>query len=334
MLRSSAPLDVTVNVLADVAVPAGVVTVILPLVVAVATVAVICVELFTVNALAALPLKATAVAPVKLLPVIVTEVPTGPFAGLKLEIAGRAAVTVKLLAEFAAPSGVVTETRPVVVPLATVAVIFVTLLTVKAEAALPLKATAVAPVKLVPVMATEVPTGPLVGAKLLITGGASTVNMPADAAVPPGVVTVTAPVVVLLATVAVICVALLTVNVEAAFPPNATALAPFRFAPVMVTTAPADPDVGVKFEIAGAGTTGVVLELPPPHAARASRSPAVATRRARCLGRRARRSCVKLLEINDITGTHGVPTRGLRIPYCFRLERALQGSGGATKARK
>jgi hypothetical protein len=41
-----------------------------------------------------------------------------------------------------------------------------------------------------------------------------------------------------------------------------------------------------------------------------------------------------LLEINDITGTHGVPTRGLRIPYCFRLERALQGSGGATKARK
>jgi hypothetical protein len=204
---------------------------------------------------------------VKLLPVIVTEVPTGPFAGLKLEIAGRAAVTVKLLDEVAVPSGVVTETKPVVVPLATVAVILVELLTVKLEAALPLKATAVAPVRLVPVMTTEVPTGPLVGAKLVIAGGASTVNMPADAAVPPGVVTVTAPVVVLLATVAVIWVALFTVNVEAAFPPNATALAPFRFTPVMVTTAPADPDVGVKLEIWGAGTTGLVFELPPPHGA-------------------------------------------------------------------
>jgi hypothetical protein len=303
MLRSSAPLDVTVKVLAEVAVPAGVVTVILPLAAPVATVAVIWVELFTVNALAALPLKATAVAPVKLLPEIVTEVPTGPFAGLKLEIAGRAAVTVKLLAEFAIPSGVVTEIRPVVVPLATVAVILVTLLTVKLEAAVPLKATAVAPVKLVPVITTDVPTGPLAGAKLLIAGGPSTVNMPADAAVPPGVVTVTAPVVVLLATVAVIWVALFTVKLAAAFPPKATAVAPFRFTPVTVTTVPANPEVGVKFEITGAGTTGLVFELPPPHAVRASRSPTT-TRRASCPGRVAREACVKLLEINDLTGTH------------------------------
>ena len=153
-------------------------------------------------------------------------------------------------------------------------------------------------------MTTEVPTGPLVGAKLVIAGGASTVNMPADAAVPPGVVTVTAPVVVLLATVAVIWVALFTVNVEAAFPPNATALAPFRFTPVMVTTAPADPDVGVKLEIWGAGTTGLVFELPPPHAARISRRPAASNTRASGPGRLTWAACVKLLKINAITGTH------------------------------
>jgi hypothetical protein len=48
-----------------------------------ATVAVICVDEFTVNELAAVPPNDTAVAPVKLVPVIVTIVPINPDVGLK-----------------------------------------------------------------------------------------------------------------------------------------------------------------------------------------------------------------------------------------------------------
>ena len=42
-----------------------------------------------------------------------------------------------------------------------------------------------APVKFVPVMVTDVPTAPLVGVKLVIVGGAMTVNGVAAVAVPP-----------------------------------------------------------------------------------------------------------------------------------------------------
>jgi hypothetical protein len=58
------------------AVPEGVVTVMGPLVAPVGTVAVICVPELTVNDDAAVPLNATPVAPVKPVPVIVTDVPT------------------------------------------------------------------------------------------------------------------------------------------------------------------------------------------------------------------------------------------------------------------
>ena len=66
----------------------------------------------------------------------------------------------------------------------------------------PLKATRVAPVKLVPLMVTLVPTGPLAGVKPVIDGGLITVKLPALVAVPPGVVTLIVPVVVLEGTVA------------------------------------------------------------------------------------------------------------------------------------
>ncbi len=51
--------------------------------------------------------------------------------------------------------------------------------------------TSVAPVKLVPVMITEVPTGPLIGTKDVIVGAGTvvTVKFPALVAVPSGVVT-------------------------------------------------------------------------------------------------------------------------------------------------
>ena len=70
--------------------------------------------------LAPTPLNATAVAPVKFVPLIVTLVPTGPLVGAKLVIVG-AGTTVKLLALVAVPPGVVTLTGPVVAPVGTVA---------------------------------------------------------------------------------------------------------------------------------------------------------------------------------------------------------------------
>ena len=70
-------------------------------------------------------------------------------------------------------------------------------------AALPLNRTAVAPVKFVPLIVTLVPTPPLVGAKLVIVGAlAVTVKLLALLAVPPGVVTLTGPVVAPAGTVA------------------------------------------------------------------------------------------------------------------------------------
>ena len=76
--------------------------------------------------------------------------------------AGTASVTVKLSVELALPPGVVTEIFPVVAPLGTVAAIWVELATVKA-AFVPLKATTVAPIRLLPVMVTAAATGPLAG---------------------------------------------------------------------------------------------------------------------------------------------------------------------------
>jgi hypothetical protein len=69
--------------------------------------------------------------------------------------------------------------------------------------AVPLNRTVVAPVKFVPLIVTVAPTAPLVGLKLVIVGGlATTVNALALVAVPPGVVTLSGPVVAPAGTVA------------------------------------------------------------------------------------------------------------------------------------
>ena len=63
-------------------------------------------------------------------------------------------------------------------------------------AAVPLNCTAVAPLKFVPLIVTLVPAGPLVGVKLAIVGAlALTVKLLVLVAVPPGVVTLSGPVV-------------------------------------------------------------------------------------------------------------------------------------------
>jgi len=67
--------------------------------------------------------------------------------------------TVKLVALLPVPPGVVTDRIPLVAPAGTVVVIWVSELTVK-EAAVPLKDTAVALVKLSPAIVTDVPGRP------------------------------------------------------------------------------------------------------------------------------------------------------------------------------
>ena len=127
----------------------------------------------------------------------VEELPPVTLVGLRLsdESVGALAVTVKLLALVAVPPGVVTLIGRVVAPLGTVADIVVAELTEK-FALVPLKVTAVAPAKFVPVIVTPLPTEPLVGLKLVIVGAlATTVNALALVAVPWGVVTLSGPVV-------------------------------------------------------------------------------------------------------------------------------------------
>jgi hypothetical protein len=62
--------------------------------------------------------------------------------------------------------------------------------------------TVVAPLKFVPPIVTLVPTGPLVGVTLVIAGAGMTVKLLALVAVPPGVVTLSGPVVAPAGTVA------------------------------------------------------------------------------------------------------------------------------------
>jgi hypothetical protein len=75
-----------------------------------------------VNEDAATPLKVTEEAPVKLVPVIVTEMPAGPLAGVKPVICGGG-ISVKLVVLVAVPATVVTATNPVPAPAGAVAVI-------------------------------------------------------------------------------------------------------------------------------------------------------------------------------------------------------------------
>ena len=99
--------------------PPLVVIAILPVVAPVGTVAVICVSEFTTN-VADVPLKVTFVACVNPVPVMVTDIPTGPLGGLKLTNVGFT-LNVCGLVRVVVP--VVTVTVPVSAAAGTVAVI-------------------------------------------------------------------------------------------------------------------------------------------------------------------------------------------------------------------
>ena len=148
------------------------------------------------------PLKLTLAPGMKFVPKIVTLPPTEPLVGVKEVIVGAPVPvsTRKLLLLVMTPPGVVTLIGPLVAPAGTVTVICVLEFTVKVVAFTPLKLTALAPVKPLPVSVTVFPANPYSGLN------PNTVKFAALVAVPPEVVIVMGPVVAPAGTVAVICV--------------------------------------------------------------------------------------------------------------------------------
>lgn len=124
------------------------------------TIAVILEEETTLNEVALMPPKLTNVADMKLLPVMVTVEPVVALAGVKETMVGKG-INVNP-PNVAVPPGVVTATLPEV-PLATTAEILLADTTVKDAADVPPNVTAVAPVKLLPLMITALPLPALVG---------------------------------------------------------------------------------------------------------------------------------------------------------------------------
>ena len=149
------------------------------------------------------------------------------------------------------PPGVVTAIFPDA-PLPTTALIVVELTTVKDEAAVPPKLTAVAPVKFVPVIFTVVPEPVVTGENEVTVGGAIKIN-PARDAVPPGVVTDTGPDDPLPSTTALIVVELITLKEKAFVPPNFTDITLLKLVPLITTVAPVPADWGLKDKIVGGG---------------------------------------------------------------------------------
>lgn len=256
-------MPMTVKFAALVTKPAGVVTVSVPVVVPAATTATICVSLETIKLEAAVPLNVTAVAPVNAVPVIVTLVPTGPVAGVKLRRVG-AGTTVKTPVLVADPTGVVTLMYPLVVPAAITAVTWVSFTTLTPVAAVPFTLTLEVPVRPLPLMVTVVPTGPLVGVKLEIEGVSRTVKTVALVTEPLAALTVIRPVVVPAGTTAVIWFAELTVTLVAAVPLKLTVDEPSNPLPVITTDVPTGPLAGAKDMIDGVTVKlAAVVTVPP-----------------------------------------------------------------------
>jgi hypothetical protein len=252
------PVDVTVKVPELVADPPGEVTVILPVIAPDGTTDVICVEELTVKVVALVFLNFTPVAPVKFVPVMTTEVPTGPEVGTNEVIVGAAAapVTVKSWLLVAVPLGVVTVIRPVVAPVGTMAVIWVPEgFDENVVAFVRLNLTAVVPTKFEPLIVTEVPTGPLVGEKFVMLGAHEDPTMKSSVLSPDpsGVVTLIFPVTAPPGTVAVIELFEFTVKVIWSAPPNSTSVAPWKWLPEIVTGVPTGPHAGVNPSTVGAG---------------------------------------------------------------------------------
>lgn len=246
----------TVTLIGPVAAPAGTETV-SDVVVAAVTIAVAPLENIT-------PFEGASA--LKFVPVIVTVVPTGPLCGEKPEIVGAGPVVAKLvllvvdwpptvspIGPVAAPTGTITV-NDVVVAEVTVAVGFV-----PPPVNVTMSAEGVA-LKFVPMIVTVVPTGPVVGEKLVIFGaGVKLVLLVADR---PPTVTVIGPAVAPagINTVSEVVVAALTVAVT---PLKKVTLfaegVALKFVPEIVTTVPTGPLDGEKLAIVGATVKFVLL---------------------------------------------------------------------------
>ena len=166
--------------------------------------------LVNVNDVAGVPLKSTAVAPVKFLPTIVTVLPATLCLGATLVMTG--AGKVKLNDEQTVPAGAVTQTGPVVPPTGGEVRITKLLSTVKV-AGVPLNVTAVAPVKPLPttVITLLYPGRPILGATLVILWFFIVVVVVLDFVVVVDVLVVVVVVVVVVAVVEVVVLVVVVV---------------------------------------------------------------------------------------------------------------------------
>jgi hypothetical protein len=218
--------------------PSAVVTLTLPVIAVVGTLAVICVSESIVNCAARVP-NFTAIAPVKLVPMILMFSSGRALDGEKAVNFGETLKTAELSpVQFV----VVTLIRPVFAPAGTVALMEVAEISVKAALTFP-NLTSMVPRKFRPLIVTTVPTGPLGGVKPVTLG--PTLKLIELMSVPFGVTTVTGPLFAPLGTVAVIELSELTLNCEA-MPLNLTTVAPVKPVPSIVTLAPTGAHSGLK----------------------------------------------------------------------------------------
>ena len=160
----------------------------------------------------------------------------------------------------AEPPGVVTTTSTRPAACAGVVTVICVGVSVEIDADVPPNVTVVAPPRFDPLMVTMVPpaVGPAAGDTPAMPGGAKKVYWSAAlvALVPPTVVTLTSTVPAPAGETALIDVALFTVNEVAGVAPNVTAIAPFRFVPVIATAVPPalGPPVGDTLVTVGAAT--------------------------------------------------------------------------------
>ena len=155
--------------------------------------AVICVSETTVKD-AGVPPNVTPVAPVKLLPVIVTVVPpaAGPVAGLTPVTLGITATYVNDPPGLEVPDMLLTQTETVPAEWGGLVVVICVSETTVNDAGVPPNVTPVAPVKLLPEIVTEVPpvVGPLEGNTPVTLGITATyVNDPPGLEVPERLLT-------------------------------------------------------------------------------------------------------------------------------------------------
>ena len=129
----------------------------------------------------------------------------------------------------------------------------------------PLNVTVLAPSKLVPLIWTLVPTGPLAGPKSVMVG--VTRKLPVLLAEPLGVVTPIGPLVAPVGTVAWMAVAEVTEKL-AFVPLKVTELAPSKPVPLIWMLVPTGALAGAKSEIVGGVGGGGLVIAPPSHASK------------------------------------------------------------------